>query len=88
MDYTLKHYTYIKNDDTEECCICLEEFITGDYIAILHCNCTFKIHWICFEQHKEYRDDCPICHQECNPKKKRTIMGTLVEIVGAIFMSE
>ena len=84
-----KHYTYSKSPgQVDECCICLEEFIEGDFIAILHCECKFKIHWICFEQHKEYRNDCPICHLSCTIVKKKTLVDSAVNIIRLFFSSE
>lgn len=83
----LKWYQYTKNIDVEECILCLEELLTGDYMAILVCDCNYKIHLVCYEQHKEYSDECMVCRKKITPwdaigSLMRSVFGVLRVVFG------
>ena len=60
----LERYNYIKKDDNiDECLICLEQFIEDDTIVKVKCNHCFHNgcieKWLCNESNK-----CPVCRIE------------------------
>ena len=59
-----KYNTYVYDNQTiNSCCICLENFIQGEYITELPCNHLF--HNKCISQWFNNNNKCPLCKLEC-----------------------
>lgn len=56
-------YVYDNNQKTNNCTICLENFIKGELITKLHCNHLF--HNKCLRTWFKYNNICPLCKLKC-----------------------
>nr|GMC97128.1 E3 ubiquitin-protein ligase MBR2-like [Ipomoea batatas] len=47
------------DEDKDSCCICLDEFSTGDELGKI--NCEHKFHFMCIREWLKLNNICPIC---------------------------
>nr|GLL26456.1 E3 ubiquitin-protein ligase RNF12-like [Ipomoea trifida] len=47
------------DEDKDSCCICLDEFSTGDELGKI--NCEHKFHFMCIREWLKRNNICPIC---------------------------
>ncbi|XP_031094361.1 E3 ubiquitin-protein ligase RNF38-like [Ipomoea triloba] len=51
--------SYHDDEDKDSCCICLDEFSTGDELGKI--NCEHKFHFMCIREWLKRNNICPIC---------------------------
>jgi hypothetical protein len=56
------------------CTICLQE-LNQDIVSLACGHC---FHFLCIDQHFEYRGTCPNCQKRAGPKEMRTVLYQVV----------
>lgn len=61
IDFKSQTYENVKNNNDNECSICLVQYEKTDMVSLT--NCKHLFHTSCIEECSRYKYECPVCRQ-------------------------